>query len=62
MIFSGNNPDMTKNEYIISLMKLGPDSHYKVNEIPQFADENKSYPVSIEPINFNQNFVNMITK
>ena len=51
-----------ENEYVISLMKLGADSHYEANEILQFTDNKESYPISIEPINFNQNFVNMIVK
>ena len=63
VIFSGNNANMIEeNEYVISLMKLGVDSHYEENEILQFTDKNESYPISIEPTNFNQNYVDMIVE
>ena len=63
VIFSGNNANMIEeNEYAISLMKLGGQIHYEANEILQFSDKNESYLKSIEPINFNQNFVNIIVK
>ena len=63
VIFSGNNANMTEeNEYVISLMKLGVDSHYEENEILHFTDKDESYPILIEIINFNQNYVDMIAE
>ena len=61
VIFSGNNANMIEeNEYVISLMKLGVDSHYKENEILHFTDKDESYSILIEPTNFNQNYVDMM--
>ena len=63
VIFSGNNANMIEeNEYVISLMKLGIDSYYEENEILHFTDEDESYPILIDPTNFNQNYVDIIAK